>query len=447
MNAGLPESSRGWHARVWSLAWPIMLSNMSVPLVGAVDTAVVGHLPDAAYIGAVAVGAIIFNFLYWGFGFLRMGTTGFVAQALGAGDMQELRAVFVRALITAALLGAAIIMLQHPVGRFVFWAFDASQTVEQLAGEYYGIRIWSAPAALANYAILGLFIGTQHTRAALAVLLIMNLTNVVLDFVFVVGIGMAVEGVAVATLISELTAAAAGLFIAVRILKKQGALGSLNMSRVFNTARLRALLKVNADIFVRTICLIFTFFYFTSVAAGMGDLTLAANAVLIHFLHFMAFGLDGFAHAAEALAGNAYGRRNLAAFRAAVKSAGIWALLVALGYCLVYAVFGKSLIGLLTGIDAVRERAADFLPWAVASPLLGVWSYLFDGIFVGTTHTAEMRNGMIISMAAYLAAVWLLLPVWGNHGLWTALMVFLVARALTLGAWYPRIERSLRDAV
>ncbi|MDX1514987.1 MAG: MATE family efflux transporter, partial [Gammaproteobacteria bacterium] len=345
MNAALPDSPRAWHARVWSLAWPITLSNMSVPLVGAVDTAVVGHLPDAAYIGAVAVGAIIFNFLYWGFGFLRMGTTGFVAQALGAEDADELRAVFVRALVTAAILGAGIILLQSPVGVFVFWAFDASAEVELLAAEYYRIRVWSAPAALANYAILGLFIGTQHPRAALAVLLILNLSNVVLDFLFVVGFGMAVEGVALATLISELFAAAAGLFIAVRILKKHDALGRLDPNRVFNPARLRALFRVNADIFVRTVCLIFAFFYFTTVGAGMGDVTLAANAVLIHFLHFMAYGLDGFAHAAEALAGNAYGRRDLRGFRAAVRTSAVWALLVSLGYCVVYAVFGAAIIG------------------------------------------------------------------------------------------------------
>jgi MATE family multidrug resistance protein len=443
ISKALPESPRAWHARVWALSWPIILSNMSVPLVGAVDTAVVGQLPDPAYIGAVAVGAIIFNFLYWGFGFLRMGTTGFVAPALGAGDFGELRASFTRALLIAAVLGGGIIVLQRPVGAFMFWAFDASAEVEALAAAYYGVRVWSAPAALANYAILGLFIGMQNPRAALAVLLLLNVTNVVLDFVFVAGLGMGVEGVAVATLISEFTAAGAGLLVAARQLNRYAAGGRPGIGLILNAARLRALLKVNVDIFIRTLCLIFAFFYFTTVGARMGNVTLAANAVLIHFLHFMAYGLDGFAHAAEALAGNAYGRRNLVAFRAAVKTSGIWALLVALAFCLVYALLGTAIIATLTGIEEVRERAAEYLLWAVAAPLIGVWSYLFDGIFVGTMRTAEMRNGMIISITAYLLATWLLIPQFGNHGLWAALMIFLIVRALTLGAWYPRIERSL----
>ena len=442
-STALPDSSRAWHARVWALSWPIILSNMTVPLVGAVDTAVVGHLPDPVYIGAVAVGAIIFNFLYWGFGFLRMGTTGFVAQALGADDLNELSAVFARALIMAAVLGAALIALQLPVEHLVFWAFDASDNVEALAGDYYGIRIWSAPAALANYAILGLFIGMQNTRAALGVQLLLNVTNVVLDFVFVMGFGMNVKGVALATVISEVTAAAAGLYIAWRMLKSRGVTGRFDPGRILNAPRIRALLKVNVDIFVRTLGVIFAFFIFTRMSAQMSEVTLAANAVLIHFLHVMAYGLDGFAHAAEALAGSAYGRRNLTAFRAAVRTSGIWALVVAIGYCLIYALFGGHIIAALTGIEAVRERAAEFLLFAVASPLFGVWSYLFDGVFIGTTRTVEMRNGMLVSVAIYLAAVYALMPRYENYGLWTALMIFLVVRALTLGAWYPRIERSL----
>lgn len=418
---------------------------MTVPLVGAVDTAVVGHLPDPVFIGAVAVGAIIFNFLYWGFGFLRMGTTGFVAQALGADDLEELRSAFARALLLAGMLGVGIILLQAPVGIFALWAFEASDRVEGLAESYYSIRVWSAPAALANYAILGLLIGTQNTRAALALQLLLNLMNVVLDLFFVVGLGLGVKGVAAATFISEWSAAAAGLYIASRQLKGLGAVGRLSAARVLDASRLRAMMRVNANIFIRTLGVIFAFFYFTSVSARMGDITLAANAVLIHFLHFMAYGLDGFAYAAEALAGNAYGRRNLAAFRSAVKASCVLALIVALGYCVVYFLTGTLIIYALTGIDAVREHAVAFLPWAVASPIIGVWSYLLDGIFIGTTRTTEMRNGMIISVIVYLAAIWLLLPAWGNQGLWSALFIFLLVRALTLGAWYPRIEKALRD--
>ena len=432
-----------WRRRVWSLAWPIMLANLSVPLVGAVDTAVVGRLPDPAYIGAVAVGAIIFSFLYWGFSFLRMGTTGFVAQSLGAGDRDELRAVIGRALLLATILGVAIVILQQPLGYGALRAMDASARVEELAFAYFSVRIWSAPAALANYAVLGFLIGAQSTRSALLLQLVLNLTNVVLDLLFVTGFGWDVRGVALATLISEYTAAAVGVWIVFAYLRKSG--GRWRRDTLLSLPRIKELLRVNANIMVRTLCLTFAFFYFTSTGAGFGDTVLAANAVLMHFQNFLAFGLDGFAHATEALVGSAIGRRDRGELRGVITAASVWALGFALLFSLVFVVAGDALIGLITGLPEVRAAASDYLWWLVLSPLVSVWSFQLDGIFIGATRTATMRNAMLVSLAVYLFCAWSLIPIWGNHGLWLALTIFMLFRAITLGFGYRTLERALTD--
>ncbi len=425
-----------------SLAAPIIVSNLSIPLVGAVDTAVVGHLPDPLYIGAVALGAVIFNFLFWGFGFLRMGTTGFVAQAYGVGDGVEVRAIIARALLIAAVLGALLIIAQQPLARIAWWAFEGSPELEALGDDYYRVRIWSAPAALAHYVLLGTLIGLHNTRAALVLQLVLNGTNVVLDLVFVMGFGWGVGGVAAATLIGEYAAAACGLLLLRRNLRTLP--GGWQRDHILDSRRIRALLRANRDIFVRTLCLIFAFAYFTAQGTRLGTVVLAANAVLMHLQHFLAYGLDGFAHATEALAGSAHGSGDRRAYRTAVGVATRWALAVAALYVIGYGLIGHWIIDLLTGIEEVRTMAYGLLPWVIVSPLISVWSFQLDGIFVGTTHTREMRNGMIIAVAVYLLAVHTLLPAWGNHGLWLSLMLLMVARAVTLGMWLPRIERSIR---
>lgn len=427
---------------MWLLAGPIILSNLSVPLVGAVDTAVVGHLPDAIYIGAVALGAVIFNFLFWGFGFLRMGTTGFVAQAYGNGNIDEVRAILARALLLAVALGIVVVALQFPIGLLAFWAFSGSVELESLANSYYAVRVWSAPATLANYAILGCLIGIHNTRAALALQLVLNITNVLLDLLFVLGLGWGVQGVALASVISEFVALAFATWLVMRNLNRLG--GQWVRWRIVDPSRLKALLHVNINIFIRTLCLIFAFSYFTAMGTKMGEITLAANAVLLHLQHFLAYGLDGFAFAVEALAGSAYGARNRSAFRTAVRVTTIWALIVAGLFTILYAVLGTSIINVITGIEPVRLAAADYLIWVLISPVLSVWSYQLDGIFIGTTRPVEMRNGMVLSLLVYLLAIWLFIPLLGNHGLWLSLMIFMMTRAITLGLWYPRIERSMR---
>ena len=444
----------GWHRRVWVLAGPIIISNLSTPLLGAVDTAVVGRLPDPAYIGGVAVGAIVFNFLYWGFGspkscaFLRMGTTGFTAahghdriHRPSAGDPDELRATLLRPLILAAGLGLLLIALQAPIGLTAFALFGASAGVEGFAADYYGIRIWSAPATLINYAVLGWLLGTQRARAALLLQVSLNGLNIVLDVAFVIGFGWGIEGVALASVISEVAAAALGLTIVGRALARQG--GRWDRERLLRRDRLTALLRVNRDIFLRTLALIFAFGYFTARGAEMGDVTLAANAILLHLQTFMSYGLDGFAHATEILAGGAVGARSRSAFRQAVRASTLWAAGLAAVVAVVYWLLGPAIIDLFTGIEKVRYAAVGYLPWVVASPLISVWSYQLDGIFIGATRTGAMRNAMALSLLVYLAACWLLIPALDNDGLWLAFLIFMAARAVTLAACYPALDRSV----
>ncbi len=431
----------GWHRRVWVLAGPIMLSNMTTPLLGAVDTAVVGQLPDAAYIGGVAIGAIVFSFLFWGFGFLRMGTTGFTAQAYGAGDHDELRATLLRPLVLALGFGALLIALRAPIGILAFELLEASPEVEALAASYYQIRIWSAPAALVNYTVLGWLLGTQRARTALVLQVALNGVNVVLDLAFVIGLGWGVEGVALASLIAETGAAALGIAVVGRILARSG--GRWDWARLRRRDRVVALFRVNLDIFLRTLALVVAFGYFTAQSAKMGDVTLAANAILLHLQTIMAYGLDGFSHAAEILAGGALGARSRPAFQGAVRAATIWGFGTAVLVALAYAALGPALIELFTVLPEVRTTAEAFLPWMILSPLVSVWSFLLDGIFIGTTRTAAMRNAMAVSLLAYLGACWLLVPALGNHGLWLAFTLFMAVRAITLAVVYPRLLRDI----
>jgi len=437
-------ATRTDYRRAWQLAWPIILSNSSIPLVGAVDTAVMGHLPDPAFIGAVALGAGLFSILYWGFGFLRMGTTGFVAQALGAGDGAEARAALHRALLIACTLAFGLWLLQHPIARLAFGFIEGSEQIESLSGVYFEWRIWSAPAVLANYAILGTLIGLQRTGHVLIVQLALNGTNVALDLLFVPVLGFGVEGVALASVIAEYAAVGVGLILVHRRLRALP--GLARPVTLLEPGALRALFAVNGNIFVRTVCLVVSLFYFTAVGTRLGETFVAANAILLQLQYFLAYGLDGFAHAVEGLAGSAWGARRADRFRAAVQATTVCALLVALGYSLAYATLGSVFIGWMTDIGDVRTMAADYLPWMILAPLVSVWSFQLDGIFIGATRTVEMRNGMLIATAGYLVGVEFLVPLWHNHGLWLALMLFLGLRALTLGLWFPRLQRSLAES-
>jgi MATE family multidrug resistance protein len=428
---------RDRHRQIWRLAGPVILSNISAPLLGAVDTAVVGRLPDPALIGGVAVGAVIFNFVYWGFSFLRMGTTGFTAQAAGAGDPAELRATFLRALLLAGGIGIALVLLQAPLRWLALSVIAGSPAVTGYGAAYFDVRIWSAPAALINFVVLGWLLGTRRPGLALALQIGLNGINAVLAIVFVLGLGWGIRGAAAATLTAELLAAASGLALVWRLLPK-GALPPL-----FQRDRVLRLLKVNGDIMLRSLCLQIGFVVFARTGAGLGDIPLAANAILLNLLTMMAYGLDGFAMAAEILVGRAVGARARAQFRLAVRDSTLLAGGLAVVVALVFLLFGRTLIGLFTVHAAVLQAAAIYLPWLQLAPVVGVWCYQLDGVYIGATRTTEMRNGMILSLAGYLVTLRLSLPALGNHGLWLALMVFFALRAVTLGLWLPRIDRSL----
>lgn len=436
-----PASPRDWHRRVWRLAAPIILSNISTPILGAVDTAVVGHLPDPAYIGGVSLGAVIFSFVFWGFGSMRMSATGLTAQALGAGDKPEFVAILNRSLLLAVVLGAAVILLQWPLAEAAFFLLEASARVEAQTAIYYDVLIWGAPAAVATFAASGWLIGAQRTTAALVVQLTLTGLNMVLDFVFVLGFGWGVAGVALATLISHYVALAVALVACLRV-RRQIA-GGIVAARILEPARLSAMFAINTDMFLRTLMLLFGFAYFTAESAKLGDVVLAANTVLLHLQNLYAFTLDGFAHAAEALVGQAFGARRRQAFSTAVRVSTIWACAFAVFAALIILALGPTLIDLMTGITDVRATAAIYLPWLIASPLLSVWSFQLDGIFVGATRSADMRNAMLLSLLVFLVAVWLLPPSFGNHGLWLALMLFMLGRGVTLAVLYPRLPQAL----
>jgi MATE family multidrug resistance protein len=428
------------YGRVLSVSLPIVLSNVTTPLLGVTNTAVIGRLGEAHLIGAVAIGVVVFSLMFWAFGFLRMGTTGLTAQADGAGDMREVGATLARALLIAGVAGAALIMLQKPAEWIAFSLIEASAGVESEAKAYFAIRIWSAPFTLANYALLGWFIGLGRTRLALLTQLGLNGGNVVLNVAFVSWLGWGVPGVALGTLIAEAIAAAASFWLARRVLQERGA--SLPWGLALNGEGLRRMIAVNADLMIRTLCLLFAMTFFTAQAARGGDITLAANEVLLQFLSVSAFLLDGFAFAAEVFTGRAIGAGQRGYFREAVRLSSTCAVAIAAGVSLAYALAGGAIIDALTTNAEVREAARIYLPWAVIGPIVGVAAFQLDGIFIGATRTREMRNMMLISLGVFMAAWAALTPVFGNHGLWAALIVFSLTRGITLGLRFPALERA-----
>jgi len=428
------------HRTVLAMALPIMLSNLSTPLLGAVDTAVVGRIADPAYIGAVAIGSLVFTFVFWAFGFLRMGTTGLTAQALGAGQPDEIAASLGRALMIALAAGLSLIALQWPVREVAFALIDGSVRVEALARAYVDIRIWAAPATLANYALLGWFIGLGRTDIGLVLQLVLNLVNMALDVVFVIGLGWDVRGVALGTVLAEWIAATVGLALAWRHLRTMGA--TCQWQRLLQGAALQRTLRVNRDIMVRSLALTAVFVWFMAQGAQQGDVRLAANAVLMQFISMSAYFLDGLAFAAEGLVGRAIGAGRRTMFAAAAWLSTVWAVAIAAVISAAMALAGGMGIDLLTVDPGVRDAARTYLPWAAGAPLLGVWAFQLDGIFIGATRTADMRRAMLLSLLIFLLAWWVLRP-WGNHGLWAALYVHYLARTATLAWYYPALLRSV----
>jgi multidrug resistance protein, MATE family len=426
---------------VFAIALPIMLSGATVPLVGFVDTLVVGQLGAAALIGGMAVSTTMFNAIYWAFGFLRMGTTGFTAQAVGAGDMAERTAIFGRGLLVASAFGLALVALQVPIKQGFFAVIGGSPDVQAAATAYYDWRIWAAPAGLINYVLMGWFMGLGRAMIAFWLQLLVNVINIALSLALVIGLQWGVAGAGLAAFVSEAGAAVVGLLIAWRMVQAAGA--PFNWPQIIDLGALRRMVAVNRDIFIRTLCLLGVTVMFTSRGAAAGDVTLAANAVLMSLLHISIYLLDGYESAAQTLVGQAVGARNAARLTSAVRVTMQAAAVTGVILGLVLWLAGPLLVDLMTVSPDVRAQAREYLLWLAVTPFIAVWCFQLDGIFIGATRTVDMRNMMLISFAVYLVALAILFPRIGNHGVWTALNIFFVARAITLGWCYPALVRSV----
>lgn len=429
------------HKRVLNIAFPIVISNATVPILGAVDTGVVGQMGLAAPIGAVGIGAIILTAIYWIFGFLRMGTSGLTAQASGAGDTPEVSALLVRALLIGGAAGLVFVLIQVPLFWAAFQLAPASAEVEGLARDYLQIRVFSAPAAIALFGVTGWLIALERTRAVLVLQIWMNGLNIVLDLLFVLEFGWGVEGVAFATFLAEWSGLALGLWLA------RGAFSNgfwKDRSLIFDKMKLWRMAAVNSDLLVRSVLLEIGFVSFLFLGSSFDDVTLAANQVLLQFLHITAYALDGFAFAAEALVGQAVGARNMALVRRSAMLTSIWGGVIVVGMAIAFSLFGHMLIDLMAKSPEVQLAARGYLFWIVLAPLVGCAAWMLDGIFIGATRTADMRNMMVISFAIYMVALALMLPAYENHGLWAAMMVFFVARGVTLAWRYPKLETAIQ---
>ncbi len=424
------------HRRVLRISGPIVLSNATVPLLGAVDTAVIGQLGDAASLGGVGIGAVILATLYWAFGFLRMSTSGLAAQAHGAGDAGEVSAVLLRALIVGAVAGLGLVALQSVLFAGAFALAPASPAVEAVAQQYLAIRIWGAPATIALYSLTGWLVGLERTRGVLILQLVQNGLNLVLSFWLGLGLGWGVWGVAMATLMAELAGLALALWLA------RDAFGPglrQGLARLGDRLAIRRMFSASRDIMVRTVILQLAFTAFLFLGARYGDVTLAANQVLLQFLEITAYALDGFAISAETLIGQAVGARSLGDTRAAGRICMQWGLGGAVALAVIFALTGPALIDLMTTAPEVRAAARDFLPWLIAAPLIGAAAWVYDGIFIGALLTGDMLRAMGVAIVAYVLALLILLPLIGNHGLWAALMVLNGTRTFTLWRLYPKV--------
>ena len=428
------------HRRVLQIAFPVVLSNATIPILGAVDTGVVGQLGEAVPIGAVGIGAIIITGIYWIFGFLRMGTTGLTAQAIGGNDTQETAALLMRSTCIGIAAGIALIILQLPLFWGAFKLAPASEDVETLAQSYLQIRIFSAPAAIGLLGLTGWLIAHERTKAVLVLQLWMNGLNIFLDLLFVLKFGWGVEGVAIATFIAEWSALVLGLWLA-----RDGFANDVwrNWAQIFDRTKLLRMAVVNGNIMIRSFLLQAAFVSFLFLGARFGDVTLAANQVLLQFLYITSYAMDGFVLAAEALIGQAMGAHNRQVFRRSVYLTSIWSLICGVTMAVAFWLIGAWMIEIMTTAPDVRADALRFLPYMILAPLVGAACWILDGVFIGATRTQDMRNMMLISVAIYVICLWVLLPIFGNHGLWASLLILFIARGVTLAWKYPALETSV----
>ncbi|MGD1923132.1 MAG: MATE family efflux transporter [Paracoccaceae bacterium] len=439
----ISSSSKVTYRRVVAIALPVVLSNATVPLQGAVDTAIIGNLGDAVYLAAVTLAAAAMALMLQIFNFLQFGSGALGAQALGAGDHRRVINVLARALILAFGLGTMLIVLQVPLLALVLGIFEGSEGAENLASVYFNIRIWAAPAELGIFALGGWFSGQELTRRLFELQLVISVTNIVLNLFLVLVIGMGVDGVALGTLISMYLGLAFGLWRARGRMKDLMPDWKPERARLLNPQELGKLMRLNRDIFIRTMLLVGAFTWMTRQGSTQGDVILAANGVLMQIVHVAIYGLYGFAIAVESLVGQAAGARNRAFLRRAVVVSTISALMLSLILGVILFTLQAPLLALFSNVLEVREATTTYFFWAALFPLIGVLAFQMDGIFVGATEGAAMRNAMIVSSAGYFAISLWALEAFGNHGIWGAMWAFLILRGITLTALYPALERRV----
>jgi len=430
-------------------AWPIILANSATPLLGLADTAVIGRTASIASLGAIALGSLIFSFVYWTFGFLRMGTTGMIAQAVGSGDEVEARAITGRSLLIAIAIGVALILLQVPLFHFALRLLSGSPEVETLTEDYLSIRIWAAPATLSTYTLMGVLIGLGHSRALLATQIFLNALNIALDVILAGYLGMGVTGIGLGTMIAEWATALLALFLTLRILgqRSQDSDPLWSWPMILNTEKIIQMIGVNTNIMIRTFCLLLGFGWFTQQGARLGEITLAANHILLQFINFSSFFLDGIAYTTEALVGAAKGAKNVNVFATIIRKTSILAAATAFLFSLGILWFGPLATNALTNLEPARQAAIATLPFAALYILFSFAAFQLDAIYIGSTRTRDMRNTALITLAIFIAIGWPLTSALANTGLWIAFIVFIIVRATTLGVLYPRLKRSIAGEV
>ncbi len=439
----LAEQSNHPHRTIIAIAFPAILANSSAPLVGLVDTWAIGHLADPAYLAAIGLGSVIFNFIFWAFGFLRMGTTGIIAQAKGRDDAVQLVSGIWRSTSLALGLGAVLILLQDFILLMSIKALAPPETVTLLTGDYFHIRIWAAPASLLVYAVSGVLFGLARTGLVLAQQLVLNITNAILNVIFVVGFGLGVAGVAWGTLIAQWLAALVGLWLLVRIFSLPTLLAGLQDARTWLMSGFRKLIAINGYIFIRTILLMTALSLVMRVAGGLGEVEMAASHVVMQYMLLISLGLDGFAHATEALAGSAWGDGKARLFHRWVVLTGLWALAASLIYALGFWLAGSGLTALLTDITAVRMAVETLMPLVVVLPVVAVACYQYDGVYIAATAGAGMMLTMAIAFVTYLLVLDPMSAAWGLRGLWAAVLIFMAARGIAQAIWYPKLKSKL----
>ncbi|WP_165155592.1 MATE family efflux transporter [Parabacteroides sp. ZJ-118] len=412
--------------KILQLAIPAIVSNITVPLLGLVDVAIVGHLGSASYIGAIAVGGMLFNMIYWIFGFLRMGTSGMTAQAYGKRDLTEVARTLPRAVGVGLWIALGLWILQYPILRGAFVLIDATEEVKRWASLYFNICIWGAPAVLGLYGFAGWFIGMQNSRFPMFVAIIQNIVNILASLCFVFVLGMKVEGVALGTLIAQY----AGLFMAFALwLKHYGRLKAyIDWNGLWGGEAMRRFFSVNSDIFFRTLCLVAVTTFFTSTGARQGDVILAVNTLLMQLFTLFSYIMDGFAYAGEALAGRFIGAQNDGGLRKCTRLLFLWGMGLSLSFTALYALLGRDFLGLLTNDTSVIEASGDYFYWVLAIPLCGFSAFLWDGIFIGATATRQMLYSMLVASGTFFIIYYLLYRSMGNHALWMAFLGYLSLR-------------------